>query len=252
MRNQKIYFPDQQALCVFPNERSDLAQAISELGLKASYPVIVLIGGEMEEQHAEVTRRAVEMIAKTAQYMNAVVICGGTDIGVMAEIGRIRSRNGYKFPLVGVTLEELVTWPGGPLNTKFLWLGKQRWQLESHYSHFILVPGSQFGDESLWIVDAATILSKGHRSVTILINGGEVSRKDIELSLENGRPVIALSRTGRLADDLARQPERDKLITVIPANAEQRIVEAIQAALSMTEKSSVTQLNMHEKVVSTT
>jgi hypothetical protein len=73
--------------------------------------------------------------------------------------------------------------------------------------------------------------------VTILINGGEVSRKDIELSLENGRPVIALSRTGRLADNLARQPERDKLITIIPANAEQRIVEAIQAALSINERS---------------
>src|SRR5687768_7792538 len=110
-------------------------------------------------------------------------------------------------------------------------VGKQRWQLEAHYSHFILVPGSQFGDESPWIVDTATLLSKEHRSVTILISGGEVSRKDIELSLEKGRPVIALSRTGRLADELARQPERNTLITVIPVHAEQRIGEAIQAAL---------------------
>jgi hypothetical protein len=233
MRNQKIYFPDQQALCVFPSERSNLAQAISELGLKAGSPVIVLIGGEMDEQHAEVTRRAIEMIAETAQYMNAVVLCGGTDMGVMAEIGQIRSRNSYKFPLVGITPEELVTWPDGPRSTKLLWWGKQRWQLESHYSHFILVPGSQFGDESPWIVDTATLLSKGHRSVTILINGGEVSRKDIELSLENGRPVIAVSRTGRLADELARQPERNHLVTVLPANAEKSIVEAIQAALSV-------------------
>ena len=137
-------------------------------------------------------------------------------MGVMAEIGQIRWQNGYKFPLVGIAPEELVTWPGGPRSTKFLWWGKQRWQLEPHYSHFILVPGSQFGDESPWIVDTATILSKGHQSVTILINGGEVSRKDIELSLENGRPVIALSRTGRLADELARQPNRHKLITVFP------------------------------------
>lgn len=158
-------------------------------------------------------------------------------MGIMAEIGQIRSRKAYKFPLVGITPEELVTWPGGPHNTKFLWLGKQRSQLESHYSHFILVPGSQFGDESPWIGDIATLLSKGQGSVTILINGGEVSRKDIELSLENGRPVIALSRTGRLADELARQPERNKLITVVPVHAEQRIVEAIQAALSINERS---------------
>ena len=101
------------------------------------------------------------------------------------------------------------------------------------YSHFILVPGSEFGDESAWIVDTATLLSKGYRSVTILINGGEVSRKDIELSLKNGRPVIAVSRTGRLADELATQPERNDLITVLPANAEKSIAEAIQAALSV-------------------
>jgi hypothetical protein len=88
--------------------------------------------------------------------------------------------------------------------------------------------------------------------VTILINGGEVSRKDIELSLGNGRAVIALSRTGRLADELARQPERHKLITIVPVNAEQQIVEAIQAAVSMPEKSSVTQFSMPEKVISGT
>jgi len=237
MRTQRISFPDQQTLCVFPAERSNLAQAISELGLKDRYPVIVLIGGEIDEQQAAITERAMQAISRIAEDMNALVICGGTDMGVMAEIGQIRSRSGYKFPLVGVTPEELVTWPGGPHNAKFLWMGKQRWQLESHYSHFILVPGSQFGDESPWIGEAATLLSEGHQSVTILINGGEVSRKDIDLSVENGRAVIALSRTGRLADELARQPERDKLISVIPVNAEQRIIEAIQEALSVNEGS---------------
>jgi len=237
MRTEKIDFPDRQTVCVFPIERSNLPQAISELGLKGHYPVIILIGGEMAQQEVQITRRVIETISRAAEDINALVICGGTDMGIMAEIGQIRARNGYKFPLVGIAPEELVTWPGGPHNTRFLGLGKRRWQLEPHYSHFILVPGSEFGEESAWIVDAATLLSTGQRSVTILINGGEVSRKDIELSLENGRPVIAVSRTGRLADELARQPERNKLITVVPATAEQRIIEAVQKALSMDERS---------------
>jgi hypothetical protein len=236
MRTQTIDFSDRQTPVVFPNERSNLAQAISELRLRDSYPVIVLIGGEIDAQQVAGTRQAIETIARAAADLRAVLICGGTDMGIVAQIGQIRWRHGYQFPLIGVTPEELVTWPGGPHNPKFLWLGKQRWQLESHHSHFILVPGSRFGDESAWIGDAAALLSKGHQSVTILINGGEVSRKDIELSLENGRPVIVLSRTGRLADELARQPVRDKLITVVPAQAEQRIVEAIQAALALNEK----------------
>jgi len=61
-----------------------------------------------------------------------------------------------------------------------------------------------------------------------------------------------LSRTGRLADELAMEPDRHKLITVVPANAEQRIVESIQAAISMTEKSYVPQFNIREKVTSGT
>jgi TRPM family ion channel len=236
MRTETIYFPHRQALSVFPDERSNLAQAIAELGLKGRYPVIVLIGGEIAAQQADLTRRAIEMISRTAENLHAVVICGGTDMGVMAEIGQIRGLNHYKFPLVGIAPKELVIWPGGPHSTKFLWWGKKRWQLEPHFSHFILVPGSQFGDESPWIVDTATMLSKDYRSVTILINGGEVSRKDIQLSLEKGRPVIALSRTGRLADELARQPERNNLITILPVSAVQSIAEAVRAALSMKER----------------
>jgi hypothetical protein len=233
MRTQKVIFPNQQALCVFPDSRSDLKQAISELQLKANYPVIVLIGGGIEEQQADATRQATQTISRIAEDMNALVICGGTDMGVMAEIGEMRWHYRYRFPLVGITLEELVTWPGGPHGTKLLWWGTERWQLAPHYSHFILVPGSEFGDESPWIVDSATILSEGHQSVTILINGGEVSQKDIALSLEKGRPVIALSGTGRLADKLAKQLNLNRLITVVPADDEERIVEVVKAALSV-------------------
>ena len=237
MRTQKINFPEHETLCVFPDKRSELPQALSELQLQGHYPVIVLIGGAIDKEHAAVTQQAVQTISKIAQNLKSVVVCGGTNMGIMAEIGHTRKRNHYNFPLVGIAPEELVTWPAGPKPRKFLGWGKELWQLEPHYSHFILVPGSNFGDESPWIVDTAALLSQDHRSVTVLINGGEVSRQDIDLSLEKGRPVIVLSRTGRLADELARQPERNKLITVIPAHAEQRITEVIRAVLSMDERS---------------
>jgi hypothetical protein len=233
MRTQLISFSGKQTLCVFPDKPSDLTQAISELKLNRNSPVIVLIGGKIDEQHAEATRQAVQTISRLAEDLNAIILCGGTDMGVMAQIAQMRLQNHFTYPLIGITPEALATWPGGPPSTNFLWWGTKRWQLQPHYSHFILVPGNNFGDESPWIVDAATILSKGHRSVTILVNGGEVSRRDIELSLEKERPVIALSRTGRLADELSRQPNRHKLITVAPANAEQQIIEVVHEALSV-------------------
>ena len=242
MRTQTIAFLDYKALGVFPQERSNLKEGLAKLGLQGRHPVIVLIGGEVAAQERDVSLRAIEAISKTASYLNAVVITGGIDTGVMSEIGKTRSQNHYKFPLIGITPEALVTWPGGPHSGKFLGWGEKRMQLEPHYSHFVFVPGNQFGDEASWIIDAATILAKDRPSLTILIGGGEVSRKDIELSLAIGRRVIALSRTGQLADDFARQPERNKMITVIPASAEKRLVEAIHTILSIdgdgkTEKS---------------
>src|SRR5688572_17082716 len=111
MRTQKIEFPGQEVLCAFPGERSELVQAISELKLNDdSYPVIVLIGGAIDEHHADATRRAIQTISRVAEDLNALVICGGTDMGVMAEMGQIRWKSGYAFPLVGVAPEALVTW----------------------------------------------------------------------------------------------------------------------------------------------
>jgi hypothetical protein len=239
MLPQKIYLSEEQAVCVFPNLQADLEKTISTLDLNDGYPVIVLIGGDILERQATITSEAIQTIAKVAEEMSALVICGGTDMGVMAEIGQTRKKNNYKFPLVGIALKALVTWSEGPQDRHFLWWGKKRWKLAEHYTHFILAPGSEFGDESPWIIDAATLLSKNHRSVTILINGGDISRKDIELSIKNGRPVIAMGGTGRLANDLAGEP-RQNLITVIPGNANERVSEAIRAALSSFDKSTPT------------
>jgi len=236
MRIHTIYFPpDRQTPCVFPTKPETLPQAISDLGLQGHQPVIILLGGEIDKKHAAVTQQAIQTISKTAQNLGAVILCGGTNMGIMSEIGHTRRRNHHNFPLVGIAPEALVTWPRGPKSTKFLWWGIERWPLEPQYSHFILVPGNQFGDEAPWIYDAATLLSEGHKAVTILINGGDVSRKSIELSLANDLPVIVLSHTGRLADELARQPERDKSFTVVPANSELQIAQAVQTAVLVHE-----------------
>jgi len=40
-----------------------------------------------------------------------------------------------------------------------------------------------------------------------------------------------------LADELARQPERNNLISVLPVNAEKSIAEAVKTALLIKERS---------------
>jgi hypothetical protein len=67
-----------------------------------------------------------------------------------------------------------------------------------------------------------------NQSVTVLMNGGKVARLDIELSLKDDRPVIAVAGTGRLADELAEN--KLPLVKAVPANDEE-IAKSIRGFL---------------------
>ncbi len=229
MRTQTIKISNNRAIGTFPEKMVDLGEAISALGLKTNYPVLVLIGGIIDDQQAKATRRAVEAVGKAAEDLGALVICGGTAMGVMALIGKVRTQHKYQFPLVGIAPESLVTWPGGPKSFRFLWGGNERYDLAPGYSHFILVPGKEFGDESPWITNAAKNFSQGNKSVTVLMNGGKIARLDIELSLKDNRPIIAIAGTGRYADELAENRQRQ--IKIVSAN-EEEIVNSVRGFLA--------------------
>ncbi len=230
---EKIRFSnDRGAICIFPNDIDELEQGLRMMGIQ-SRPVIVLIGGNILPEHDAVHESAVEVIARAAEDLGAVMICGGTDMGIMALIGQIRWRLKYRFPLIGIAPEELVTWPGGPLDGQPALPDGKRFQLEPHHSHFVLVPGSEFGDESPWIVRAALFIAgERNKAVTILANGGKVSEKDIGLALDAGEPVIVLKGTGRYADELASQPKKDRLFRVVQADNRRMLSGAILSALS--------------------
>ncbi|MGE5464311.1 MAG: hypothetical protein ACM3PS_13205 [Syntrophothermus sp.] len=230
---EKIIFgKNNHALCALPNDIEELEQAVTQMGL-VDRPVIVLIGGHIFPEHANLTNQAIEVIAKTAEVLDAAVICGGTDVGIMAAIGKARGRNGYQFPLVGIAPEGSVTWPEGPRSSNLLPVGNEREQLEPHHSHFILVPGNQFGDETKWIVRAASMIAKGrHKSVTVLANGGKVSQMDVEEGLAADRPLIVLSGTGRLADEIASRPTKNPLVKAIPAHNRRLLGETLRAMLT--------------------
>jgi hypothetical protein len=67
MRTQESEFIKQKVLCVFPGKRANLGQAITELRLHESYPVIVLIGGDIDDQQTKNTKRVIQIIAKTTE-----------------------------------------------------------------------------------------------------------------------------------------------------------------------------------------
>lgn len=230
---EKIVFGKSNiALCALPNDIEELEQAVTQMGL-VDRAVIVLIGGHILPEHANLTLQAIDVIAKTAEILDAAIICGGTDVGVMAAIGRSRGRNGFQFPLIGIAPEGIVTWPEGPRNGSIPLPGNDRELLESHHSHFILVPGNQFGDETKWIVRAASMIAAGrNKSVSVLVNGGKVSQMDVEEGLQADRPLIVLAGTGRLADEMASHPVKNNLIKVVPAHNRRLLGETLRTMLS--------------------
>ena len=235
MRKVMIQFATHHALCVFPEDHEHLPQAVSELYLNESVPVIVLTGGYILPQHAQTTQIAIQAIAAFAEKNGVLVICGATELGIIGAIAQTRLAHGYRFPLLGITLEKLVSWPGGPQPKRFLWWKKELWPLSTGYSHFILAPGEKFGEDSPWIAEAATYLSRGNKSLTIVINGGNVARKDVALSLQTGRPVVALSGTGRLADEIANDPNKPALTLAVPAEDEQALRKEMENQLQIEE-----------------
>ena len=230
---EKIVFgKNNYAFCALPNDVEELEQTVTQMGL-VNRPVIVLIGGHILPEHANVTIQAIDVIAKTAELLDAALICGGTDVGVMAAIGKSRGRNGYQFPLIGIAPEGSVTWPEGPRNGSLLLSGNEREQLEPHHTHFILVPGNEFGDETKWIVRAASMIATGkNKSVMVLANGGKVSQMDVEEGLNADRPLIVLTGTGRLADEIASHPIRNNLIKIVPAHNRRLLTETLKAMLA--------------------
>ena len=143
-----------------------------------------------------------------AERLGVVVIDGGTDAGVMHLIGRARTRAAATFPLIGVPALGTVRFPGKHPGARRRWplkhLGaRRRWPLDAHHPHFVLVPGAAWGDEAPWIARIATELAGGWPSVTVLVNGGEISYTDVACSLRAGRPVLAVAGSGRTADQLA-------------------------------------------------
>lgn len=219
------------AFCALPNDIEELEQTVHQMGL-VDRPVIVLIGGHILPEHSNVTLQAIEVIAKVAEVLDAALICGGTDVGVMSAVGKSRGRNGYQFPLIGIAPEGIVTWPEGPKNGMLVYTGNEREQLEPHHSHFILVPGNEFGDESKWIVRAATMIAGNkNKSVTVLVNGGKVSQQDVEEGLRANRPLVVLSGTGRLADEIAEHNIRNNLIKVVPAHNRRLLAETLRSML---------------------
>jgi hypothetical protein len=177
-----------------PEDLGEVADGLTLAGARAS---LIVIGGADGMSRRDLRRLRPlfsGVLAELAWWFRAAVIDGGTDTGVMRLMGRARATSGHAFPLVGVAPSTLVALPGQPARPGAA-------ELEPNHTHFVLVPGDNWGDEGPWLARLGEMV--GDSTATVLVNGGDISRRDAELCVADGRPLIVLAGSGRTADALA-------------------------------------------------
>lgn len=187
-----------QVVRVLPGD--DPQRALLLLGLSVARPVVFVVGGAsgMSDEVRDRTRTMIDGVAAFAEEHNAAIVDGGTEAGIMQMCGDSRLRGGYQFPLLGVSPLGKVSFPGyaNPNEEAYL---------EDSHTHFILVDGDEWGDESHMLLGVSRALTGGeHPAIGVLVNGGQIALQEVYLATMQRfpLPVIALEGSGRLADAL--------------------------------------------------
>jgi hypothetical protein len=204
-RARWIAFPGgHRARLVEAVKRVPAGQIASALGLSAG-PLLLVHGGTTEIEPRLAPRLEAVLhdgVARAVACESFRILTGGTAAGIFTALGRALE-SAPPPALIGVAAAACVTWPGR-VPGWFRWrLDRGRVPLEPHHTHFMLVQGNHWGDETPTMLALADALSAGSPSVALLAGGGAVARQEVMGDVRAGREVVALAGTGRLADELA-------------------------------------------------
>ena len=227
MKAITIAFPNgNRARAVHVLAGADGAAIVAALKLPPPRAVLLVSGGASEMTSVKAARlRALlaEGVARVAAEESITVIDGGTRAGVMQMMGEGRTATGGNAPLIGVCPAALVSWPGCALlsPSKRSLTGDAHVPLEPNHTHFVLTDGDHWGAETGTMFALAAALSDGVPSVAILANGGLVARDEVLHNVRQGREIIVIAGSGRLADEIATavggdmEPPDDEIAAIV-------------------------------------
>jgi hypothetical protein len=218
------------------SEATELSAAMAALGLHPPRPTVVVVGGAagLEDARNDALRPMFTTgIAAVMQRFGAVGVDGGTPFGVMRLFGEARAAAAPDVALVGVVAAGPVRLPRGRAFTH------AETALDAHHTHFVVVPGDNWGDEAPWIARAATVLAGTAPSITVLIGGGRIAYSDVHHSVDAGRRVLVVAGSGGTADALAGTVADQRasaliesgLIQVVRADQPSHLAELLSEAL---------------------
>ncbi len=201
-------------------------------------PAVIVITGGAGKMSPQNTRRVAQLVrngvAQAASRAHAAVVDGGTRSGVMQMMGEALAAVGRTAPLIGVAPAGKISLPGGHPPDD------DHWRLEPNHSHFVLVEGDKFGDETDIMYRVAQTLAARAPSIAVLVNGGEIAAQEVAWNVHHGREVVTLAGSGRLADELANAVRgglspANKLIAEIVRRGRLTIFDIARSAAELEE-----------------
>jgi hypothetical protein len=170
------------------------SQIVDALALPAPRGLVILNGGTAQleaDRKAWLAAALADGLARLVAEESLTAITGGTDAGIFHLFGQGLGRWGRTAPCIGVAVRSLVCWPGQPAGEA---------PLEPHHSHFVLVEGERWGDETETMYALAAELGDGCPSVAVFAGGGEIAIHEMLVNVAQGRSMILLAGSGRVTD----------------------------------------------------
>jgi prepilin-type processing-associated H-X9-DG protein len=217
------------ALAVRADPDADLGRALRAMGLTTGVPTIVPVGaGSRPAQLARLGPLLEKVVVAVAESEQATVVGAGATGGLAEALGQARGRKKAGFPMVGVASD-----------------GAGVADLEPEHTHFVLVPVDHGAGLARWVSAVATAAAGGNRSVALVAAGGEPAWEAIAAHARAGRLVMAVARTGGVADQLAAAcdgrttdpraralADSGQVFAVDPAKGASYVAEVLKGVLS--------------------
>jgi hypothetical protein len=217
-RSTIVEFPNGNKACHVTVPKSvDIYAIIESLGLPAPRALLIINGGttDLERSVAERLKKIYQHLAKFIIDEAITVVTGGTNAELFRLFGKaLRKLGGPVAPCIGITVK-----------------GKAGYdRLETNHSHFILVEGDHWGEETSVMYSLISVLSEHCLSLAFFAGGGEIATKEMLQNVVQNREMIFVAGAGGLTDDIiaaktgARHPDirienilKKARITVVPA-----------------------------------
>ena len=210
-----------QALVLLAPRSAGGREAQAALQLETPRGLLVLNGGT-EEPSPEIDARLRSLLrdglAPVVIEQRLTVVTGGTDAGIFRLFGEALAGRG-RAPCIGVVPANLVARaPAEAADGETV--AESRVPLEPHHTHFVLVEGGQWGDETEVMLSLVDALSAGAASLAVLAD------------------QIADVVTGRASPDDAEMIEivAGRITVLDPQASPSALAELVRARLGLSEK----------------